>query len=106
MKKRLIILILTGLFMAPAYAELTVKDSTNREYLKNQGYSEAFVNSLQKSAARANGEPLTEKKKKEYYNQPIVKAVRKFFMYIDPSLDDHSFMNDHNIHTSPSYEDL
>ncbi len=106
MKKRLIILILTGLFMAPAYAELTVKDATSKEYLQNQGYSEAFVNSLQKSTARANGEPLAEPVEKEYYNQPVVKAVRKFFMYIDPSLDDHSFMNDHNIHTSPSYEDL
>ena len=106
MKKRLIILILTGLFIAPAYAELTVKDTTSREYLKNQGYSEVFINSAQKSAARANGEPLAEPIEKEYYNQPVVKAVRKFFMYIDPALDDHSFMNDHNIHPAANYEDL
>lgn len=106
MKKRLIILILTGLFIAPAYAELTVKDTTSTEFMKNQGYSSALVQTTQKSIARSNGEPLTEPVEKEYYNQPVVKAVRKFFMYIDPALDDHSFMNDHNIHTAPSYEDL
>ena len=48
----------------------------------------------------------TEPVEKEYYNQPVVKAVRRFFMYLDPSYDDHSFMNGHDIHTAPSYEDL
>lgn len=106
MKKRLLILTLTTLCILPACAELTVKDSTNPEFMKNQGYSSALVKTTQKTIARANGEPLTEPIEKEYYNQPVVKAVRRFFMYIDPSYDDHSFVNDHNIKTSPSYDDL
>lgn len=48
---------------------------------------------------------MTEPVEKEYYNQPFVKWFRKFVMYVDPALDDHSFMN-HEIHTAPSYEDL
>ena len=106
MKKRLLILTLTALFTLPAYAELTVKDTTNPGFMKNQGYSSSFVQTTQKSIARANGEPLTEPIEKEYYNQPVIKAVRRFFMYIDPAYDDHSYMNDHNIKTSPSYDDL
>lgn len=106
MKKRVLILTLIASFALPAFAELTVKDTTSIEFMKNQGYSSALVQTTQKSVARANGEPLTEPVEKEYYNQPVIKAVRRFFMYIDPSYDDHSFVNDHNIKTSPSYEDL
>ncbi len=106
MKKTLLILGLTVLFALPSYAELTVQDSISRDFLKNRGYSTSLINTTLKSVAQANGEPLTEPVEKEYYNQPVVKAVRKFFMYIDPAYDDHSYMNDHDIHTSPSYEDL
>ncbi len=107
MKKSLLILSLAVIFSTlPSYAELTTADTVNPNYMKNHGYSSAFINATQKSIAQSNGEPLTEPVEKEYYNQPVVKAVRRFFMYIDPSYDDHSFMNDHDIHTSPSYEDL
>ncbi len=106
MKKRLLTLILTALCVLPAYAELTVKDTTNPDFMKNQGYSSSLVQTTQKTMARANGEPLTEPIEKEYYNQPVIKAVRRFFMYIDPAYDDHSFVNDYNIKTSPSYDDL
>ena len=106
MKKKFVILGLISLFMLPAYAELTVKDTVSPEYLKNHGYSDAIINATQKSIAQSNGEALTDPVEKHYYNQPIVKFVRKFFMYLDPAYDDHSFMNDHNIHTSPHYEDL
>lgn len=106
MKKSFLIFSLISLFALPSYAELTVKDTTSRDYMENQGYSYVLINSAQKTVARHNGEALTEPVEHEYYNQPVVKAVRKFFMYIDPALDDHSFMNDHNIHPGPSYEDL
>ena len=107
MKKSLLILSLTALFTTlPGYAELTTADTVNPDYMRNHGYSSAFIQATQKSIAQSNGEPLTEPVEKEYYNQPFVKFVRKFFMYLDPAYDDHSFMNDHNIHTSPHYEDL
>ena len=107
MKKSLLILSLTALFtVLPSYAELTTADTVSPDYMKNHGYSSAFIKATQKSIAQSNGEALTEPVEKEYYNQPVVKAVRRFFMYLDPSYDDHSFMNDHDIHTSPNYEDL
>lgn len=107
MKKSLLILSFAVLFSTlPSYAELTTADTVSPNYMKNHGYSSAFVQATQKSIAQSNGEPLAEPVEKEYYNQPVVKAVRRFFMYIDPSYDDHSFMNDHSIHTAPSYEDL
>ena len=58
MKKRLLILTLTTLCILPACAELTVKDSTSPEFMKNQGYSSALVKTTQKTIARANGEQL------------------------------------------------
>lgn len=106
MKKRLLIIGLTALFALPAFAELTVEDTVNPNYMKNHGYSSALINAAQKSVAQTNGEPLSEPIEDERYNQPFIKFVRSVFMYLDPALDDHSFMNDHNIHTSPSYEDL
>ena len=106
MKKYLLILTLIAIFTLPACAELTVDDTTNANYLKNHGYSNATVRAVEKSVAQISGEPLPENIEKEYYNQPVVKYVRKFFMYIDPAMDDHSFMNDHNINTTSRYDDL
>lgn len=106
MKKSFLIFSLIGLLTLPAFAELTVEDAVSREYLKNHGYSSALINATQKSIAQANGEALSEPIEKEYYNRPFIKFVRRFFMYLDPAYDDHSFMNDHDIHTAPSYEDL
>ncbi len=108
MKKNFLILGLTALFITvlPSHAELTTADTVNPEYLKNHGYSSAFVNATQKSVAQANGEALSEPIENELYEQPVIKAVRRLFMYIDPAYDDHSFMNDHDTKTSPSYEDL
>lgn len=106
MRKSFLILILTAFVSIPAFAELTIEDTTNPEYLKNNGFSSAFTITVDKVKAQANGEPLTEPVEKEEYNEPFKKFVRRVFMYLDPSLDDHSFMNDHDIHTSPSIHDL
>lgn len=106
MKKHLLIIGLTVLFALPSFAELTVEEAVSPDFMRNHGYSSALINATQKSIAQSNGEPLTEPIEKEYYNQPFVKFVRRVFMYIDPSLDDHSYMNDHDIRLTPSYEDL
>lgn len=106
MKNFFLILGLISVGSLAVQAEFTVSDTTNEEYLKNHGYSEATIWAVDKSKARTNGEPLVEHVENEYYNQPVVKWFRKFVMYVDPTLDDHSFMTDHEIHTSPNYEDL
>lgn len=106
MKKNLLIMSLFILFVSPALAELTVEDTTSPEFMKNSGYSKASINATQKIIARNNGEALEEPVEHEIYNYTPVKFIRRLFMYIDPSLDDHSFMNDHNINTSPRFDDL
>lgn len=106
MNKKLLILILTAIFTLPAYAELTTADTTSPAYLRNHGYSTAVINATQKTMAQANGEKYTEPIENEYYNQPVIKQVRRLWEYLDPALDDHSFLNDHEIHTAPHYEDL
>lgn len=107
MKKSLLILILTAFAVTPVLAdEFTVKDSTNVDYLINHGHSESFVQNVQKNKAQIAGEPLSEEVEKEVYEIQPIKFFRKFWMYIDPALDDHSFENDHSIKTSPNYQDL
>ena len=106
MKKYLLLLGLTALIALPACAELTVDDTINEEYLINHGYSKETARIVQKNQAQINGEPLTQEIDKEYYNQPVVKYVRRFFMYLDPSLDDYTFLNDHSMNTTSRYDDL
>lgn len=106
MKKRFLITGLLILFALPSFAELTVEDTVSQDYMKNNGYSQATINATKKLTAQANGEPLAEAEENKIYRNPAVKFVRRVFMYIDPSLDDHSFMNDHEIHTSPRFDDL
>jgi hypothetical protein len=98
MKRKILVICLALLFSTPAFAELTVDDAVSPDYMKN--------NATQKVIAQNNGEALEEPVEKEYYNKPVVKFVRRVFMYIDPSLDDHSFENDHDIKISPQYNDL
>ncbi len=106
MKKRFLTIGLLILFALPSFAELTVEDTVSEDYMRNNGYSQATINAARKSVAKANGEPLTEPVEDERYNQPFIKFIRRVFMYTDPALDDHSFMNDHDIKTSPSIDDL
>lgn len=107
MKNCFLILGLTALFaVMPAYAELTTADTVNEDYLKNHGYSPAFINATSKSISQANGEYTPDYFERDIYKKPIVKGVRRFFMYLDPSYDDQSFMNNHKIHTTPNIGDL
>ena len=107
MRKTFLILGITAVFAAaPAFAELTVSDTTSTEYMRNHGYSQPIINATQKSAAQVNGVEFTPPVEHKYYKNPVVKAVRRLFMYVDPSYDDESFMNDHDIKTHPHYQDL
>ena len=106
MERRFLILSLLLLLAMPSFAELTVDDTVSKDYLMNHGYSTASVNAIKKSVAEVNGEALQEPVERKYYKNPCVKFVRRIFMYVDPSLDDHSFMNDHEIKFTPRYDDL
>lgn len=97
MKRKILIIGLAALIAAPVFAELTVDDAVSRDYLKNHGYSDSNINAIRKSIARANGETLQEPVEKNYYKNPCVKFVRRFVMYLDPAMDDHSFGTDYDM---------
>ncbi len=108
MKKYFLLLGLVALTAAvlPAKAELTNTDAVSGEYLQNHGYSPAFINATHKSISQANGEATPTYYERQIYKKGIVRGVRRFFMYLDPSYDDQSFMNNHKIHTAPNIGDL
>ena len=106
MKKILFIAGILALMTLPACAEFTVDDTVSESYLRNHEYSDATIQIVNKKIADVNGEEYKRPVEKEYYETPVTKYVRSFFMYIDPALDDHSFSNNHQIHTTPSWYDL
>ena len=105
MKKRYFIFGLAAILALPALAELTVDDAVSRDYLKYHGHSTAVINTTQKNIAQIAGEPLEEPLEYEYYGNPVVKFIRRVVMYLDPSVDDHSFY-EHDIKTTPRFDDL
>ena len=105
-KSFLMVSILSIIVVNPVFAELTVQDITSEKYLKNQGYSSTVVNAVQQSKSVANGEDYVQPVDKEYKKNPIIRFVKRVVSYLDPAMDDESFYNKHEIHTSPSYEDL
>ena len=107
MKNKILILTLIGTIstLMPVNAELTTSDTHSREYLENHGYSEAFIRAAEKSSARVNSTEYKEPEQKKLYEKTPIKQIRYFFMNVDPSYDDDSFMK-HDIHTSPNWRDL
>lgn len=103
------ILLLAGLVAIagiPANAELTVDDLSSREYLLNHGYSETMVDIIDLQKSNINGEKADIPIYHRYDNKPaIYKWIDKFFIYLDPALDDGKFLK-RNQNFSPSVEDL
>ncbi len=85
---------------------LTPEHSTSEEYLKNYGHSDAMVEMIHKTKAKANGEAYVTKQNQQLEEDfCLVRWVKKFFMYIDPAMDDNKFMN-HDIKINPGAHDL
>ena len=104
MRRNLFIAMALLVFLtAPVKASVTVEQSTEPEYLINQGFSQLAAEDILVQKNRANGkpiEPLYEKSQK-----CIVKAWRKFHAYLDPGLDEPDRLH-HDIKPSPSFSDL
>lgn len=105
-------LFLTALILAvvalPSSATklLTPEHSTSEEYLKNYGHSDAMVEMIHKTKAKANGEAYVTKQDQQLEEDFfLVRWVKKVFMYIDPAMDDNKFMN-HDIKINPGANDL
>jgi hypothetical protein len=104
MRKNLLLAIaLLAFLTVPAKAAVTVEQSTDPEYLINQGYSQLTAEDVLIQKNRANGkpvEPLYEKSQNKF-----VKACRKFYAYIDPAQDLPDRLH-HDVSPSPSWSDL
>ena len=105
-------LFLTALIVAmialPSNASktLTPEHSTSEEYLKNYGHSDAMVEMIHRTKAKANGEAYVSAQEQQIEEDCfLVRWVKKVFMYIDPAMDDHKFMN-HDIKINPGAHDL
>lgn len=105
MRRNLLFLLALIAFMTvPARAAVTVEESTDAEYLINSGYSQATAEDVFMQKNRLAGqpiEPLYEKNQNRF-----VKACRKLYSYIDPSIDNPDDRLHHDIHLSPSVSDL
>lgn len=102
--------LLTALIMSfavmPVFAGITPEESTSPEYLYSHGHSEAVVDIVQINKAGINGEKYLTRNEVKRANEPkLVRWVKNFFIYLDPALDDGSFMR-HETKPSPSYDDL
>ncbi|MBE7710203.1 MAG: hypothetical protein E7Z93_07145 [Cyanobacteria bacterium SIG32] len=105
-------LFLTALIVAvialPSSASktLTPEHSTSEEYLKNYGHSDAMIEMIHKTKAKANGEVYVSKQDQSLDDDfCLVRWIKKALMYIDPAVDDNKFMN-HDIKINPGAHDL
>lgn len=106
MKKNLLILsLLAGVIALPACAELTVEDSSSREYLLKHNYSQSTVEIIERGRASANGEEYVKAPVRPCYQKGPIKWIRSVFIYLDPALDDGQFMN-HDIKPTSHHDDL
>lgn len=105
MKRRFILLglVIAAFAVVPAMASVTVEQSTDSEYLINQGYSQLTAEDVFMSKNRAVGAPIEPLYNK---NQNIlVKGWKAFWGYLDPSRDEFDRLH-HNIKPNPSASDL
>lgn len=106
MNKKFLITGLLILFAIPSFAEVTVEDTHNSDFLRNSGYSDPIVRATQKQVAIDNAEEY-ELAPVEYRKNScgFIKGLKRVFIYIDPALDDNTFMN-RNITTTPKFNDM
>ena len=103
-------LFLTALIISfaamPSFAGITPEEASSAGYLYTHGHSAATVDIVQKSKANINGEEYISAEEAKHANHSgFVRWVRRVFIYLDPALDDGTFMN-HDIKSTPGYEDL
>jgi hypothetical protein len=103
--KKLLLLTIILLGVAANARDLTTDGTSSREYLINHGHSDAMVDIIEKSKFQANGDA---KPKKINWLAPITfpfKVLRGVHSYLDPALDQETFMN-HEFKITPRYDDL
>ncbi len=102
-RKLLFAMALSAFMVMPSLAAMTVEESTDAEYLINQGYSQAAAEDVFIQKNRATGkpiEPLYEKTQNRF-----VKFCKTLYGYADPAQEEFDRIH-HDVKLSPSYSDL
>lgn len=104
--KTLLILGIAAMTILPACAELTVDDVSSRDYLINHGHSAATIDIIDLQKNAVNGNKIVLPIDNKYENKPLVyKWVDKFFLYLDPALDNGKFLRE-DTKFYPNVDDL
>ena len=88
MKKIFLLSMISILSTGLANAAVTVDEMLDPSYVMNNGYSVTTASDIIIQQSRSAGVPAPDIEEKAYYNNPVIKAVRNTFIYLDPSLED------------------
>jgi hypothetical protein len=104
--KKLLLIAIVATLPAVASAAISVENSTDPVYLRNNGFSTQTTEMVNISKARANSQEYYTNDETAFKNEnKFVKFWRKFYVYTDPAAEDYSFYH-HDTDTTPSYTDL
>lgn len=98
-KRYLLLVVLIAFFPVMAQADVSVKDTTSYEFIRNQGYSDEVHRVIEiktKDPATPIVQAETSKKEK----------MRWYLRELDPAYTRESKFLEHNIKFNPSLEDL
>lgn len=89
-----------------AFAYITVQETTDARFMKNNGYSDQTVEMINVSKSRASGaEYFTPQEIKEKKENKFVHFWRKWYTYMDPAAEDHSIYH-HDSKATPVSSDF
>ena len=101
--KKVLFLLMLILAVNPSFAEVTIEETTDAEYMINAGYSQAMAEDVFMLKNRNLGKPV-----EPLYEKPdnfVVRNWRRFFSYLDPTQESFDRLH-HDIKQAPSFSDL
>lgn len=98
LKKYLLVAVLATLTPVAANADLSVKDTTSYEFIRNQGYSDE-VHRIIEVKTKDPATPVAKENKSKKLGWYLLKTI-------DPTVNKPGQFVDHNINYGPSVDDL
>lgn len=104
--KLLLIALFAVMLQVPSLAAVSVDQTTDATYVRNQGFSAQTADVINITKARASGQEYLTADEAAYRRQnKFVRFWRKLYVYTDPAAEDYSYYH-HDTTTTPSYTDL
>jgi hypothetical protein len=106
MNKKLLLLTIMAFAAIPVFASVTVPQTTESEYVIDNGFSAVTAEMIQRGKANALAVPYISDEEIRMEEMPALQRVLvKFQKYFDPAADSDQFMN-HDIRKTPDINDL